>query len=433
MKLNLKYSNINEKDLLKYKDKVKEISSKMHNKTSLGSEFLGWLNYSETLTKEILDDIKTVSKEIRENADVLLVLGIGGSYLGAKAFISALENPYKKKLEIIFCANTISSENLIEIMDYIKDKSVYLNVISKSGRTLETAIGFRVLKEYMQNNFKDYNKRIIATTDKDKGALRELVQSESYRSFIINDDIGGRYSVFSPVGLLPIACSGIDIYEIYEALKEAENEYKNENVLLNEAFKYAVIRNIYYKNNLKIEVLVNYDLKLSFLNEWYKQLFGESEGKNNLGIFPASVINSTDLHSMGQYIQDGERILFETVIDFKKSDYSLLIKKSEDNLDGLNYLENKSFNEVNQKALLATVLAHKKGGVNNIIIEVEKKDTKNLTKLMYFFMISCAMSGYLLGVNPFDQPGVEDYKDNMFALLNKPGTEDKLRELKKLM
>ncbi len=432
MKINYKYSTVSERDILSYDKSVSTINDTIDKKTGDGGDFLGWTNYASAFGKGLVKSINEIAVEIREHADVLIVLGIGGSYLGARAVIESLRNKYDKAPEIIFCGNSISSEEIHDLLEYIADKSVYVNVISKSGRTLETALSFRIFRKYIEEKYpEESSRRIIATTDKSKGALIEVSKINNYRTFVIPDDIGGRYSVFTPVGLIPIACAGINIEELLDGVIEGEKEYSNSALESNEAYKYAVLRNILYKQAKKIEILVNYDPKLQYIGEWYKQLYGESEGKDNLGIFPSSSVNSTDLHSIGQYIQEGERTLFETVIDFKKPVVDIDILQDESNLDGLNYLVGKKVSEVNSTAMIATVLAHRDGGVPNIIIEVDKKTPRSIGKLLYFFMKACAMSGYLLGINPFNQPGVESYKNNMFALLGKPGTEElaeKLRE-----
>ncbi len=430
MIINYKYSGLNEDDILRYKDEVKKLNQVIDNKSGAGSDYLGWTDYVSRMSDSLIKEINEVALEIRDKADVLVVLGIGGSYLGARAVIESLRNSYDKKPEILFCGNSISSEEIHDLLEYIKDKSVYVNVISKSGRTLETALSFRIFRKFIEDKYEDESsKRIIATTDEKRGALIEISKIKGYRTFIIPDDVGGRYSVFTPVGLIPIAAAGININEMLEGVIEGEKEYSVGDLSVNEAYKYAVIRNELYKSGKKIEILVNYDPKLQYIGEWYKQLYGESEGKDNLGIFPSSSVNSTDLHSLGQYIQEGERTLFETIIDFKEPVVDIVVEEDESNLDGLNYLVGKRIGNVNRTAMIATILAHKEGGVPNNIVELDKKTPKSIGKLLYFFMKACAMSGYLLGVNPFNQPGVESYKNNMFALLGKPGTEELAKEL----
>lgn len=403
------------------------------NKTGEGNDFLGWIKYPYEYDHEEFARIKKAANFIKEHAEVLVVIGIGGSYLGAKAVIEALTPYFKKEgVEIVFCGNTLSSTYTAELLEYVKDKSFCINVISKSGTTTEPAVAFRLFKELLESKYgKEASKRIFATTDKTKGALRELSTSEGYETFIVPDDIGGRYSWFTAVGLLPIACAGIDIDSLMKGSKDAYDELTKLPYLENPALLYASIRNILYNKNKKIEVLVSYEPKLSFISEWWKQLFGESEGKDNLGVFPASLVYSTDLHSMGQYVQDGERIMFETILHINKPTSDLTLKEEQNNLDGLNYLKGKLLNSVNQKAELGTILAHVDGGVPNLVLEVEKIDAYYIGYLLYFFMLSCGTCCYMTGVNPFNQPGVESYKKNMFALLGKPGYESLQKELEK--
>lgn len=403
------------------------------NKTGEGNDFLGWIKYPYEYDHEEFERIKKAASFIKETAEVLVVIGIGGSYLGAKAVIEAL-TPYFKKsgVEIVFCGNTLSSTYTHELLEYVKDKSFCINVISKSGTTTEPAVAFRLFKELLEEKYgSEASKRIFATTDKSKGALRELSTSEGYETFIVPDDIGGRYSWFTAVGLLPIACAGIDIDSLMKGSKDAYDELTKLPYEDNPALLYASIRNILYNKNKKIEVLVSYEPKLSFISEWWKQLFGESEGKDNLGIFPASLVYSTDLHSMGQYIQDGERIIFETILHINKPTSDITLKEEQSNLDGLNYLKGKTLNSVNQKAELGTILAHVDGGVPNLVLELEEVNAYNIGYLLYFFMLSCGTCCYMTGVNPFNQPGVESYKKNMFALLGKPGYEELKKDLEK--
>lgn len=403
------------------------------NKTGEGNDFLGWIKYPYEYDHEEFERIKKAASFIKETAEVLVVIGIGGSYLGAKAVIEAL-TPYFKKsgVEIVFCGNTLSSTYTHELLEYVKDKSFCINVISKSGTTTEPAVAFRLFKELLEEKYgSEASKRIFATTDKSKGALRELSTSEGYETFIVPDDIGGRYSWFTAVGLLPIACAGIDIDSLMKGSKDAYDELTKLPYEDNPALLYASIRNILYNKNKKIEVLVSYEPKLSFISEWWKQLFGESEGKDNLGIFPASLVYSTDLHSMGQYIQDGERIMFETILHINKPTSDITLKEEQSNLDGLNYLKDKTLNSVNQKAELGTILAHVDGGVPNLVLELEEVNAYNIGYLLYFFMLSCGTCCYMTGVNPFNQPGVESYKKNMFALLGKPGYEELKKDLEK--
>ncbi len=391
----------------------------LQSREGLGKDYLGWLDLPQTIEKE-LPKILEVSKEIQTTSDVLVVVGIGGSYLGAKAFLEALLPTFNKEgTEVVFAGHNMSSEYLDELGCYLEKKDFSLNVISKSGTTTEPAIAFRFLKKLLISKYGDKaSERIYVTTDCSKGALKAQALEHNYTSFVIRDDIGGRFSVLSPVGLLPISVAGIDIKAVVAGSKKALVEQRKPN---SDAICYAAIRNVLYSKGYYVELLVNYEPKMTYLSEWWKQLFGESEGKNQKGIFPASVIFSTDLHSLGQYIQDGKRMLFETVIAFKNSDNNIVIEQEIDNSDGLNYLANKTVKEINYTAMEATIMAHVNGGVPNIVLELEKLDAFHLGYLVYFFELSCALSAYLLGVNPFDQPGVELYKQNMFTLLNKPG------------
>ena len=416
MKLNLEYSGITKKEIEKYKKEVIKAHEKIHEGTGEGSDFLGWVNLK--INVEELEKIKVAASKIRKQSDVLIVIGIGGSYLGSKAVIDALSHSFNPK-SVIFAGNNMSPDYLNDLLDYIKDKDISLNVISKSGTTLEPAVTFKILREYLENKYGEdgARERIFVTTDKEKGVLKKLANEKGYETFVVPNDIGGRYSVFTAVGLLPIASSGINIEKLLSGVYDAQEKYKELNN--NDCYDYAVARNILYKKKKNIELLVNYEPKLHFISEWWKQLFGESEGKDGKGLFPASVDNTTDLHSMGQYIQEGERILFETVIDIKKPyrDYTMLC--DDESVDKLNYLNGKTLNEINHKAMEGTVIAHTKGKVPNILIEVDKIDEVNIGKLLYFFEKACGISGYLLGVNPFNQPGVEAYKSEMFTLLGK--------------
>lgn len=416
MKLDLSNSGISEKEILKYKKEVLKAHTNLHEKQGAGSDFLGWVNLK--LDVQELEKIKVAASKIRKQSDVLIVIGIGGSYLGSKAVIDALSHTFNPK-NVIFAGNNMSSDYLNDLLDYIKDKDISLNVISKSGTTIEPALTFKVLREYIEEKYGE-NKakdRIFVTTDKEKGVLKKLADEKGYETFVVPDDIGGRYSVFTAVGLLPIASAGINIDRLLDGVYSAEKKYSSlEN---NDCYDYAVARNIMYKKKKKIELLVNYEPKLHYISEWWKQLFGESEGKEEKGIFPASVDNTTDLHSMGQYIQEGERILFETVINIKKPYRDFTLTCEEDSPDALDYLNGKTLNEINHKAMEGTVIAHVNGKVPNIMIEVDKLDEFNLGELLYFFEKACGISGHLLGVNPFNQPGVEAYKKEMFRLLGR--------------
>ena len=416
MKLDLSNSGISEKEILKYKKEVLKAHTNLHEKQGAGSDFLGWVNLK--LDVQELEKIKVAASKIRKQSDVLIVIGIGGSYLGSKAVIDALSHTFNPK-NVIFAGNNMSSDYLNDLLDYIKDKDISLNVISKSGTTIEPALTFKVLREYIEEKYGE-NKakdRIFVTTDKEKGVLKKLADEKGYETFVVPDDIGGRYSVFTAVGLLPIASAGINIDRLLDGVYSAEKKYSSlEN---NDCYDYAVARNIMYKKKKKIELLVNYEPKLHYISEWWKQLFGESEGKEEKGIFPASVDNTTDLHSMGQYIQEGERILFETVINIKKPYRDFTLTCEEGSPDALDYLNGKTLNEINHKAMEGTVIAHVNGKVPNIMIEVDKLDEFKLGELLYFFEKACGISGHLLGVNPFNQPGVEAYKKEMFRLLGR--------------
>ncbi len=416
MKLDLSNSGISEKEILKYKKEVLKAHTNLHEKQGAGSDFLGWVNLK--IDVQELEKIKVAASKIRKQSDVLIVIGIGGSYLGSKAVIDALSHTFNPK-NVIFAGNNMSADYLNDLLDYIKDKDISLNVISKSGTTIEPALTFKVLREYIEEKYgEDKAKdRIFVTTDKEKGVLKKLADEKGYETFVVPDDIGGRYSVFTAVGLLPIASAGINIDRLLDGVYSAEKKYSSlEN---NDCYDYAVARNIMYKKKKKIELLVNYEPKLHYISEWWKQLFGESEGKEEKGIFPASVDNTTDLHSMGQYIQEGERILFETVINIKKPYRDFTLTCEEGSPDALDYLNGKTLNEINHKAMEGTVIAHVNGKVPNIMIEVDKLDEFNLGELLYFFEKACGISGHLLGVNPFNQPGVEAYKKEMFRLLGR--------------
>lgn len=413
----------------------------LHNKTGLGNDFLGWVDLPNNYDKEEFARIKKAAEKIKSDSDVLVVIGIGGSYLGARAAIECLGHSFRNNLnkderktpEIYFAGNNISSTYLMDLLDVIKDKDVSLNVISKSGTTTEPAIAFRVLKEFLENKYgkEEAAKRIYATTDAKKGALKQVSDEEGYETFVIPDDVGGRFSVLTPVGLLPIAVAGIDIDAIMTGANDARVDFNNSNLEENDCYQYAVVRNILHKKGKDIELLVNYEPSLHYVSEWWKQLYGESEGKDQKGLFPASVDFSTDLHSMGQYVQDGKRILFETVLNVEKPRREVDLKEEANDLDGLNYLSGKTLDFVNEKAFQGTLLAHTDGQVPNLLINIPTLDEYNFGYLVYFFEKACGISGYLLGVNPFNQPGVEAYKKNMFALLGKPGFEKEKEELEK--
>lgn len=404
----------------------------LQNKNGEGNDFLGWVDLPENYDKDEFSRIKKAAKRIQKQSDILIVIGIGGSYLGAKAAIEVLKPHFSKQksLEVIFAGHHISSSYIRDLMDYIEGKDFSINVISKSGTTTEPAIAFRIFKKMLIAKYgvEEARERIYATTDKARGALRELSNQEGYETFIVPDNVGGRYSVLTAVGLLPIAAAGIDVEAMMKGAKAAMVDLK-EASFDNLAFKYAMARTALYRQGKKIEMLVNYEPSLYYLGEWWKQLFGESEGKNHKGLFPASGSFSTDLHSLGQYVQDGERHLFETVINVVSPRREVIIEADDRNLDGLNYLAGKSMDYVNKHAFLGTLLAHTDGDVPNVVLEIPEVSPYYFGVLVYLFEYACGLSGYMLEVNPFNQPGVEDYKRNMFALLEKPGYEELTKEL----
>jgi glucose-6-phosphate isomerase len=424
---------VSEKEINEFELKLKNAHQKLYDKTGEGSDFLGWVSLPIDYDKKEFERIQNAANEIRTHSNVLLVIGIGGSYLGAKAALEMLRGYFSKKsdLEIIFVGHHISSTYTVELIEYLEGKDFSINVISKSGTTTEPAIAFRIFRKLLIDRYgkKGASNRIYATTDAAKGALRKLADEEGFASFVVPDDVGGRYSVLTPVGLLPIAAAGIDITMMMKGAQDAFMQYK-EMSMNNEVYKYVAARNAMYKAGKKIELLVNYEPALVYFSEWWKQLFGESEGKDGLGIFPASASFSTDLHSLGQYIQDGERHLFETVLLINQPIRDIALFSDESNLDGLNYLAGKTIDYVNKQAFKGTLLAHVDGGVPNIVIKIPNRSAYTFGKLVYFFEIACGISGYLLGVNPFNQPGVEAYKKNMFALLEKPGYEQLSEDLK---
>ncbi len=403
-----------------------------------GNDFLGWNRLPSTITSDILAQYKeVVERWNKKSVDLVVVIGIGGSYLGAKAAIAALSHNFalnigQKGAQVVFAGNNLSEDYMAELMDLMQVKNVAAVVISKSGTTTEPAVAFRLVKQFIEQKYgvKEAAERIVAVTDKARGALKTLSNAEGYTSFVIEDNIGGRYSVLTPVGLLPIALAGFDIDKMVQGAQDME-KICSQRSAENPAIQYAALRNMLYDAGKKTEILVNYNPKLLYVSEWWKQLYGESEGKDGKGIFPASVSNTTDLHSMGQYIQEGERTLFETVLYVRKCNRSLAVPADKENLDGLNFLAGKRIEECNTSAMLATIMAHIDGGVPQIGIEFDNLDEYHLGGLFYFFEKACGISGYVLGVNPFNQPGVEAYKKNMFALLGKPGYEDLAAELKK--
>lgn len=415
---------------------VKSAHESLTNGLGIGSDFLGWLNLPNDYNKEEFKRIKIAAEKIKKNTDIFIVIGIGGSYLGSRAVIEFLKsNNYnminKNTPDIYFVGNSISSSYLNEILEICEGKDISINMISKSGTTTEPAIAFRILRNLLEKKYgKEKAKdRIYCTTDKEKGTLKELSAKEGYETFVIPDNIGGRFSVLTAVGLLPIAVAGIDIDSLMLGAREASHQLSSDDINSNDCYKYAAIRNILYRKGKTTEILVSYEPYFSMMAEWWKQLYGESEGKNQKGLFPASVVFSTDLHSLGQFIQDGSRNLFETVVLIEKAKKDITITHETENLDGLNFLEGKTMQYINKKAFEGTVLAHSDGNVPNIILEIPEPTDKELGYLIYFFQKACAISGYLLAVNPFNQPGVETYKGNMFALLGKPGYENKKAEL----
>ena len=421
---------IKEGELKAIQSQVSVAHKQLHSATGLGSDFTGWLDLPLTYDKQEFQRIKNASQKIISDSDILIVIGIGGSYLGARAAIEFLKSANYNLLatktpKIYFAGNSLSPSSINEIIELCEGKDVSLNVISKSGTTTEPAIAFRVLKKFLEEKYgrDGAKKRIYCTTDKQKGALKKLADQEGYETFSIPDNVGGRFSVLTAVGLLPIAVCGADVDALMSGAEKAYVELQNVDVEKNPCYKYAAIRNLLYRKGKKIEILASYEPRFAMLNEWYKQLFGESEGKDQKGLFPASTIFSTDLHSMGQFIQDGSRVLFETVIVVDKYESDITIEDDPQNIDGLNYLKGLTMSYINEKAFEGTVLAHTSGNVPNVILKLEKIDERNLGYLIYFFEKACAISGYLLCVNPFDQPGVESYKKNMFSLLGKPGYE----------
>lgn len=418
------FSNVSLDKLDKYEERALAAFDTLMGRNGEGNDFLGWIDRPVDYDKDEFERIKKAAAKIRENSDVLVSIGIGGSYLGIKAVDVACDTYFdsKRDTKVIYAGNQISGQYLVELLDYLKDKDYSVNVISKSGTTTEPAIAFRFLKEALEEKYgkEGAKERIFATTDRAKGALKQLATNEGYETFVVPDDIGGRFSVISAVGLLPLAVAGIDIDEFMAGFADGREKY-SEKSMENDAIKYAAVRNMLHENGKEIEVLVNYEPKLKYVAEWWKQLYGESEGKDGKGIFPASVNNTTDLHSVGQMIQDGKRNLFETVIEVENVDKDIAIKEDADNLDGLNYLAGKNMSFVNKQAMEGTTMAHVEGGVPNIRIKIDKVDERKLAELFYFFEIAVGVSGYILGVNPFNQPGVEAYKKAMFKLLGKPG------------
>ena len=431
LKLNAKYlsSFVKAEELDGMKAQVETAVKTLHEKTGQGNDFLGWLDLPTNYDKEEFERIKNAAAKIQKNSDVLIVIGIGGSYLGARAAIEFLKSPFYNNLkkdtpDIYFVGNNINPTYLNEVISICEGRDFSVNVISKSGTTTEPALAFRVFRKLVEEKYgkEGAKDRIFCTTDKARGTLKNLADTEGYETFVIPDDVGGRFSVLTAVGLLPIAVAGCDVDKLMEGARTAQNDYMAD-FDNNDCYKYAALRNILNRKGKSVELLVSYDPSFMMMSEWYKQLFGESEGKDNKGLFPSAVSFSTDLHSMGQFIQEGSRVMFETVVDIKKPKKDFFLEDDAENLDGLNFLTNQNMSVVNRKAFEGTVLAHTEGGVPNIVLELADTTEFSLGYLIYFFEKACAVSGYVLGVNPFNQPGVESYKSNMFALLGKPGYE----------
>ncbi|MGD7053244.1 glucose-6-phosphate isomerase [Sutcliffiella horikoshii] len=430
-----------EHEITYLRDAVKVAHHSLHEKTGAGNDYLGWIDLPTDYDKEEFARIVKSAEKIKNDSDILLVVGIGGSYLGARAaletlnhsFYNALTKEQRKTPQVVFVGNNISSTYMRDLMDLLEGKDFSINVISKSGTTTEPALAFRIFRKILEEKYgkEEARKRIYATTDKARGALKTLATEEGYESFVIPDDVGGRYSVLTAVGLLPIAVSGADIEAMMKGAADASRDFSKSELEENPAYQYAAVRNVLYNKGKTIEMLINYEPGLQYFSEWWKQLFGESEGKDQKGIFPASANFSTDLHSMGQYVQEGRRDLFETIIKVDTPRHELTVEEEAADLDGLNYLAGETVDFVNTKAYEGTLLAHTDGGVPNLVVNIPAMDAYTFGYLVYFFEKACAMSGYLLGVNPFDQPGVEAYKVNMFALLGKPGFEEVKAELEK--
>lgn len=438
VKLNTNYIKefVSDSELEAVASEIQAAHKTLTEKSGAGNDFLGWVDLPENYDKEEFARIKAAAEKIQSDSEILIVIGIGGSYLGARAAIEFCKSQNynfsaKDTPMIFFSGNSISSSALAELVTLCREKDFSVNVISKSGTTTEPAISFRIFRSLLEEKYgkEEAAKRIYVTTDKQKGTLKELSDAVGYETFVVPDDVGGRYSVLTAVGLLPIAASGCDIDQIMQGANEARKALCSDDLNKNDCYKYAAIRNLLYRKGKSIEMMVAYEPDYTMMNEWFKQLFGESEGKDGKGLFPASAVFSTDLHSMGQYIQQGERILFETAVVFDKPKHPVSIKWEENDADGLNFLADKTMDYVNRKAFEGTALAHVDGGVPNIVFEIPEMNEHEFGYLVYFLEKACAVSGYMLGVNPFNQPGVESYKKNMFALLGKPGYEDQKAEL----
>ena len=436
VKLNTKYLEgfVSEDDVKKIEPEVLSAVELLNSRTGEGNDFLGWVDLPVDYDKEEFARIKKAAEKIRNDSEVLIVIGIGGSYLGARAAVEFCKSQHHNKFgkpEIYFAGNTLSSSALSDTIKLCEGRDFSINVISKSGTTTEPTIAFRVFKKKLEEKYgKDgAAKRIYATTDKSRGTLKELSDREGYETFVVPDDVGGRYSVLTAVGLLPIAVAGIDIDKMMNGAAAARSELKDGDVYTNDCYRYAAMRNILYRNGKSVEMMISYEPDYTLMNEWFKQLFGESEGKDGKGLYPSSAIFSTDLHSLGQFVQEGKRVMFETVVMFTKPKNEFIIEADPENGDGFNFVAGKSVDFVNKKAFLGTVLAHNDGGVPNMVLEVPEMSEYEFGYLVYFLEKACAVSGYILGINPFDQPGVESYKKNMFALLGKPGYEEHKAEL----
>ena len=426
---------LNDNIKTKLESRISSVYNVVYEKTGAGNDFLGWVSLPSEIDENLLADIEKTAADLRKKSDIFVVIGIGGSYLGARAVIEALQNHFAPLTGdeplVVYAGHNMSEDYLAELMAILDKKDYSMAVISKSGTTTEPAIAFRILKQHLVKKYgeQEASSRIVAITDKARGALKQLANVKGYKTYIVPDDVGGRFSVLTPVGLLPIAMAGIDIRALVKGAVEMEKYCKSNPTLDNPVSQYAVVRQTLYSQGLTNEIMVNYEPRLVYFSEWWKQLYGESHGKQHKGIFPASVTFSTDLHSMGQYIQDGLRNLFETVISVENSNHELRIPMENEDLDQLNYIAGKRISEVNHKAELGTVLAHEDGGVPNLRIVIPEVSEKVLGELIYFFEMACAVSGYMLDVNPFDQPGVEAYKKNMFALLGKKGFEEQTKVL----
>lgn len=426
MKINFNNVLINNDEINKYEDMVKDIHNKLHDNCNSQDNFMGWLDLPINYDKEELEQIKICAEKVKNNSKYLLVIGIGGSYLGARAVIEALTSTFYNLREnspiILYVGNNLSTSYINDIIKIIGNDDFSINVISKSGTTIEPAIAFRIFKKILENKYgNNASERIFVTTDEEKGALHTIAKENNYQTFKIPNNIGGRYSVLTAVGLFPIAVANINVDKLLNGAIKAYNKYNNSNLNENDCYKYAVIRNLLYHKDKNIEIFASYEPRLHYFIEWLKQLFGESEGKNGKGIFPVGVEFTTELHSLGQYIQDGRRNIFETVLNIENTNESITMTKEENNLDNLNYLEGLTLDYINHKAMEGTIDAHVSNDVPNILINVDKLDEETIGELIYFFELACAMSGFILNVNPFNQPGVEKYKQNMFKLLNKPG------------